>query len=157
MAPANARDQLAALSNDPRNVVRLAILDDTAGTYLIGQQHDAPGDKVVVDQLSPGHSRLTVTTAEPRLLVVEEPWFRGWHVRVGGRPSTSIPVDYVLQGIEVPAGTSTVALDYEPRSLTLGCLLAALFLASTRIAALHRRRPLRRTRSLGVEPGLTLT
>ena len=55
--------------------------------------------------------------------------------------STIERVDYLLRGIPVPEGASTVELRYEPLSFRIGWIVSLLALAGIAVAlVLHRRR-----------------
>ena len=79
------------------------IVGETSGEVVVETQASAPGWLVLLDS-----------------------WFPGWRVEIDGVPSPLRRADYAFRAVRVPAGRSTVRFVYEPRSLRLGLLLAAL-------------------------------
>ncbi len=69
---------------------------------------------------------LETSTPAPDRLVVANPWFPGWEVRLDGEPVplTLEPGDPVT--VPLPPGRHRVELAYHPRSFRLGLILAAL-------------------------------
>jgi hypothetical protein len=79
-------------------------------------------------------------SASPGILVISETYFPGWKGYLDGQAATIFPVDGLLRGIFVPAGSHLVRLSYRPLSfsigagisLTLGFALVAAGLISMR-------------------------
>jgi len=76
-------------------------------------------------------NRITIatTTAEPRLLVLGDMYFPGWHARVDGVEVPIYRTNYLFRGVAVPAGQHTVTFTYQPTSLPIGAAISALALA----------------------------
>jgi hypothetical protein len=70
---------------------------------------------------------LKVRSSAPGVLVVSDLYDRGWRAEVNGRHAEVLRANWMLNGVRVPAGESTVRLTYRPESLLL---------------ALHQRRSL---------------
>jgi O-antigen/teichoic acid export membrane protein len=139
---------LAALDHfDPRHSVLLesAPRQDIWRTLPVGR----PVPSVTkVRSESPNHLELDVTAPQAGLLVVSDTWFPGWRAQVvegagaafgGQAPTVEVPVyraDGMLRAVPVPAGRSTVRLEYSPMSVKLGLyatflgLIALLLLAA---------------------------
>jgi hypothetical protein len=85
---------------------------------------------------------IEVTASAPGLLVLSEVYAPGWHASVDGQPARVVPVDGILRGIRVPAGTTTVELVYCPLSLSIGTAISAatmaIFLVTGVIASWRR-------------------
>ncbi|MEK7785542.1 MAG: YfhO family protein, partial [Chloroflexota bacterium] len=62
----------------------------------------------------PGHLSLTVATDSPALLVISEAYYPGWAASVNGQPASVLEADAYLLAVPVPAGNSTVELNYRP-------------------------------------------
>lgn len=62
----------------------------------------------------------TVEATRPSMLVVSQAWSDGWRADVDGRREQVVRADAVLQGVAVPAGRSTVVLEYHPPGLRAG-------------------------------------
>lgn len=89
---------------------------------------------------------LRATLAGRGLVVLDDTWADGWSVTVDGRPAHAQPVDAVLRGVVVPAGTHAVVWRYRVPGLALGAalsglgLLAALAWAGALVRLRRRRR-----------------
>ena len=59
------------------------------------------------------------------MLVVTTSYYPGWTARLDGESVPLRRVNYLFQGISVPAGVHIVRLDYAPASLRAGLFLAA--------------------------------
>ena len=57
---------------------------------------------------------ITVTSSAPGLLVVNDAWHAGWTASVNGTPAAIHPVNILFRGVEIPAGASTVRMEYRP-------------------------------------------
>ena len=74
------------------------------------------------------------------LLVLSEVFYPGWKAEVNGHEAAIWKVDGGLRGVVVPAGESTVRLQYAPASFRIGAALsAAAFLACPLLALFWRR------------------
>lgn len=63
----------------------------------------------------PQSLHIDVTTPAPALLFVNETYFRGWVARVGSEELPTVPLDLDRLGVMVPAGKSTVTLQFGRR------------------------------------------
>lgn len=79
----------------------------------------------------------------PGLLVVTEPWYPGWRVRVDGNPAGLLRVDLALRGVALGPGAHTVRMEYDCAPLRVGARVsaAAIVLAGLLAALLRRRSP----------------
>ncbi len=93
------------------------------------------GDKVTVE----------VTARRPALLVITDAFSTGWRANVDGDSRPVERVDYILRGIQVPAGAHRVELVYRPTTswvgLGLSIVTAGMLLG---VVGLDRRRRRRR-------------
>ena len=84
---------------------------------------DAPGDHVVkVDADSNG------------FLVINEPYYPGWHASIDNRDVRMHRVNYLFQGIKLPEGEYTVRITYAPRMVYIGLIVSVItiiFIAGT--------------------------
>ena len=76
------------------------------------------------------------TASEPGILVVRNAWDENWRATVDGEPAPVVPVDYLLQGVPIPAGTHVVRLTYVDAAIGRGLLVSALAWALLGLAAL---------------------
>ena len=98
----------------------------------------APGDaSAEVVSSSPNTATITTRTTSPELLVWNMAWDPGWRAEiVGGAGDTSLTVERVglIQGVEVPAGSSTVRFSYEPDGIAPGWAISAVTLGALVVA-----------------------
>jgi hypothetical protein len=65
----------------------------------------------------PGKVKLRVTAVAPAMLRVAEKWDADWKASVDGNPAEVQRVDFICQGVSVPAGEHEVILRYAPSRL----------------------------------------
>lgn len=82
---------------------------------------------VTLETFGPREIVWQVETDAPRLLVASELYYpAGWKAFVGGEEVPIHQVNYLLRGVEVPAGTHTVRMAFEPARYGLGLWLSGL-------------------------------
>lgn len=72
----------------------------------------------------PGEHVLRVNAGSPGFLVINEPFYPGWHAYIDNR---QVPLDHVnelFQGISLPVGSYTVTVVYAPRLFSVGLILS---------------------------------
>jgi hypothetical protein len=88
--------------------------------------------------------RITVTSADPALVVVRNSYDAGWSATVDGEPAPLLATDYLVQGIPVEAGAHEIRLVYRDddvaRGLVAGALVWITLLGSIPAAILMERR-----------------
>lgn len=105
-----------------------------------GLPRGAAGSARVVHETN-GTVRLRATLTRPGVVVLDDQLTPGWSVRVDGRPAVPLPVDSVLRGVRVPAGTHDVEWSYRVPGLRLGAAvsLAGLLILFGWAVAVRRR------------------
>lgn len=83
-------------------------------------------EPVSFQSYKPDEMSMQVTASSAGFLVLSEVYAKGWNAYVDGKNVDIYATDYVLRGIPVPAGTHTVELRYELRSLTIGVIVSAI-------------------------------
>jgi hypothetical protein len=102
---------------------------DPAVTAIVEGAAPATGGRGEVTEIQPGPNRLAlrVNTDGPALLVVSQVWYPGWRVYMDGQPQVApLRVDYLFQGVALPAGSHAVELRFEPAGWQLGWALAGV-------------------------------
>ena len=66
--------------------------------------------------------------ARPALLVLTDVHFPGWKATVDDEPAEIEQVDYLLRGVQLPAGAHRVEFRYEPASWRIGWIVSLLAL-----------------------------
>ena len=86
---------------------------------------EAEPDRLVYKSSSP----------ENEFAVISEVWYGGnpdWTVTVDGKQADFVRVNYILRGMQVPAGDHTIVFEYKPSPqggmITLGASLLGLLL-----------------------------
>lgn len=127
---------------DPRDI---ALVSCAAGDSGPEAPSNASSLAVSVVDERPGHVVLatTVPAGGSGFLVVSQSDFPGWRASADGKAVPIRRVHGLVQGIEVPRGTSRVELSYRPLSFVVGAAISAatlLLLVAANLAA-SRRRP----------------
>jgi len=79
---------------------------------LLGDQR-APGSVAVLSYRS-GQIELKVQAEQPSVLRTAERWDSDWKAELDGEPVEVQRIDFICQGIAVPAGTHQIVLTYSP-------------------------------------------
>jgi Bacterial membrane protein YfhO len=104
---------------------RLALVEDPVD--FKAQQPD-PAAVARVVRLNSREMEVHTETAAPAFLVTSDVLYPGWHATVDGAPARLYQTDYILRGIEVPAGPHTVRFKFSPKSFYYGALVSGLSL-----------------------------
>ena len=90
-------------------------------------------DRETVTELpgGPDEMRFSVRTSRPRFLVVSSSFYPGWSAAVNGQPARVVQTNWVLSGLAVPEGESTVVLRYTTPGFRIGAATSLLALAIT--------------------------
>lgn len=90
---------------------------------------------------------LSVSADQAGFVVLSDQYYPGWIATVNDVEAPILRVNHAFRAVHVPAGESTVAFRYRPRSVRLGALVSALTLGSLLVFAVgswwarSRRRP----------------
>ncbi len=83
-----------------------------------------------VTHRSPNGVKVQTTSAGPSILVLSENYYPGWQVRVDGKSTEIMRVNYNLRGVVLGEGAHSVEFVYRPWSVLIGLVISALTLAS---------------------------
>ena len=111
---------------DYRNV---AILEHDPG--FATRPSDSVRNEVVITRRDANRMELQVQTDDRGILVLSEVYYPEWKALVDGRPAEIHPVDYVLRGIPLPAGSHRVEMYFDGSHVRLGMLISLLTLVIT--------------------------
>jgi hypothetical protein len=84
-----------------------------------------PGATVTYREVAPNDIRIDVSSEAPGLLVVRNVFDSNWHATVDGEDVDLLRVDYLMQGVEVPAGSHEIRVTYRDDAIGLALLVAA--------------------------------
>ena len=111
-------DRLRAPGFDP---FTQAILRDAPTSNLIESEN--AGSVAVIEDW-PGHLTLQVTATAPAALIISEAYYPGWAATLNGQPVPVYEADGFAQAVLVPAGDSTLNLNYQPTTLFIGIIIS---------------------------------
>ncbi len=74
--------------------------------------------------------RLEATASEPSVLLLNDKHSPNWNVLVDGQPATLLRCNYLMRGVQVPAGKHEIEFRYEPSLTGLYVTTAAIVIAS---------------------------
>jgi Bacterial membrane protein YfhO len=120
----NTLAAIAAADWNPHEQVFVTPWDEPALTNLDSAQ------ATVTNVIWTAHRiEFQIEAPEPTLAVIAQSYYEGWQATVNGQPAWIIRANHAFQAVPVPAGRSTVRLDYVDRGFQLGLALSALGLA----------------------------
>lgn len=119
-------------AGQPRDFRRTAVVETDQPVIdlvqLAVEEEERPDCRV--DHISPQRLVMHAELTRPGLLVINQPYARGWVARrVTDRGEQEVPVlrtNRILQGIALPAGKHTIEISYEPSSLRVGAVLSGV-------------------------------
>ncbi len=131
-----ARDWQATAFPDQavRTMAQGRVVVDRQPGFPAGPSWVYAGESVRVERPRPEELVVRVRTVRPALLVFGEAYFPGWTASLDGRPVELRRVNYLFQGVEVPAGDHEVVFSYQPRTLRLGLLVSGVSLGAWVVA-----------------------
>lgn len=127
-------EQVLGTVLDPRFDIRRAALFDTSAKVMgqqIAQLPDTIPVAATVTKYEPGKVSLRLDGAVPQgaALIVSENYYPGWTATVDGKAATVGRADFVLTGVELPAGAKTVELSFDSAPYHTGKMVTLLALA----------------------------
>ena len=90
---------------------------------VASKRFDAPTQISLVER-GAGEILFTVSSEGPSFMVLSEVFYPGWKAWIDGREVPLFKVDYILRGLETPAGSHEVRLAFQPRSVSRGLWLS---------------------------------
>jgi hypothetical protein len=145
-----AGDQAAleTILNPRFDPLRVAIVDSTAAVAAaaLTALPEPLALTVKVTKYNPGHMGYTLSGPAPAgsALVVSENYFPGWSATVDGKPTPVVRADYTFIGVPLPAGATSVQLDFAdpayPRGKLVTIIAALLALGAVSAGVIVERR-----------------
>ena len=145
--PESSWTRLQSADFDPASA---AILSSAPETPIVPLDSGSV-NVVIPERYGPREISYTVETDQPRLLIISEVFYpAGWHATIEGQEVPILQANYLLRGIVVPPGRSTVDLTFDPVSIVWGkgisggstAVAYALMLGLMGMAVYRRRRGL---------------
>ena len=88
--------------------------------YELKPKGSSPEDTAKIEKLTDTEIEIKTSSIAPSFLVLSDTYYPGWQAFVDGQPTKIFQTDYVLRGVEVPAGEHTVIFRYRPTSFHMG-------------------------------------
>jgi hypothetical protein len=119
------RDQLRAVER-PGFPGRSVVVTDRllAGIPQTGSVGTSAAGSARIVSYAPDKVRILVQAKRESVLVLTDDYFPGWVASVNGHPANVARVDYLLRGVGIGAGTSTVTFSYQPSSWRAGWIIS---------------------------------
>lgn len=117
--------EMAALS--AIHTATTAVADRTFAQTLKAPATKAPGDTIFLTSYAPNRLTYHSSSAAPSLAVFSEiyfPW--GWQATIDGNPAQIGRVNYLLRAINLPAGSHTVEMKFEPQAINTSITAAKI-------------------------------
>src|SRR5690606_514195 len=126
----NANEEIMAL--DSLDLKRTAVFNRSKfGNLKGGEFRTDSTSSIILTQYSPNHMTYSSENIHPGLAVFSEMYYpNGWNVYIDGQLKEHFRVNYVLRGLEVPAGKHKIEFKFQPELIQYG---AKITLASSMI------------------------
>lgn len=127
-----ADDAVLETVRDPRfQVDRAALFDTSATVAAVANVTALPaptGIAVHVDSYAPGHIAMTLDRPAPAgsALIAAENYYPGWRATVDGKAAPIGRAQFVLIGVQLPAGARNVRLDFTSAAYETGKMITWL-------------------------------
>jgi hypothetical protein len=116
----NADEEIAALNEfNPANEV---VIDKRFKENLSGSSFSGEG-KIDLSNFHLERMKYTSSSSEPQFAVFSEIWYKGnedWKAFIDGKEIEFVRVNYILRGLEIPAGNHEIEFRYYPKVFYLG-------------------------------------
>ncbi len=131
-------------NGQPWEPLQTALVETPSGLNLSGGETRGSAE---VTHHEPNRLEVKTVSSVPAILVLSENHYPGWRASVDGRTVEVMRVDYNLRGVALPAGSHTVRLFYQPKSVIAGLMISLLTMAALAVwtSGIAERR-LRKTR-----------
>ena len=111
----NANSELDAIG---KTMLRHEAVADKKFEQTLGQSKRQTGEATVtLTSYKPNHLTYDVKSSTGGIVVFSEVYYPGWTATIDGNPAEVGRVDYVLRGIQMPAGSHKVEMMFYPKSV----------------------------------------
>lgn len=123
----NDSEALGLLANPVFNPAELVLVAEPGPPPPAASTNLAPGTVEFLDY-SPKRIRLRAVTTAPSVLLLNDKFDPSWTVTVDGQPQPLLRCNFLMRGVQVPAGEHTVEFRFRVSLVPLGLSLAAITL-----------------------------
>lgn len=82
---------------------------------------------IILNSYKPNHLKYTSNNENAGLAVFSEIYYgKGWNAYIDGKKTTHIRVDYVLRGLQIPAGKHSIEFKFEPQVIKTGSTITLI-------------------------------
>jgi hypothetical protein len=125
---ATARERFAA--GEPNLASHVLLTQDqaeiAAAETLGAGDTEAAASQAGIVHYGSSEIEIAVSAAAPGYLVLSEVWYPGWRATVDGQDAPVLRANYAQRAIAIPAGESTVHLQFWPNLWTWGLVLGGV-------------------------------
>lgn len=107
-----ALETLASPAFDPHSV--LLVHDDLPAPAAAAAGSNAVPGTVEFVSYAPKHIELKADATAPSILLLNDQFDRDWSVTLNGKPAPLLRCNYLMRGVQVPAGPSNVVFHFQP-------------------------------------------
>ena len=116
----NPKEEIEKLRN--QNLKNTAIVDNSKFPNL-KNEYNSDGT-IITESYKPYQMIYKTSNLEVSFLVFSEIFYpKGWEVYINNQPSNFVRVNYILRGLEIPAGENTIEIKFKPNSYVYGNLI----------------------------------
>ena len=121
----SADEEMKALDSlDSKNVAIVNSKDFKVKNKAFAKDSSAT---ITLDSYKPNHLKYTSNNTDEGLAVFSEMYYgKGWNAFIDGKKIDHIRVDYVLRGLQIPAGKHLVELKFEPEVIKTGSTITLI-------------------------------
>jgi len=128
---ANTTNTLARLADPAFNPHQTVLVAEDLPSITAGTSNVAPGSVEFVSY-APKRIELKATATAPSVLLLNDKHEADWNVSVDGQPAKMLRCNFLMRGVQLPAGNHTVVFSYQPQStiffISLGAMTFAFLL-----------------------------
>ena len=122
----SADEEMKALDSlDSKNV---AVINSVKNDFVTNGVFEKDSTATIqLDLHSPNHLKYTSNNSNEGLAVFSEMYYaKGWKATIDGKEAKILNVDYVLRGLQIPAGKHTIEFTFEPQVVKTGSTIALI-------------------------------
>lgn len=101
------------------------VVSDAISAPAVEATNAAPG-KVEFAKYSPRHIQLRAQASVPSVLLLNDRYDKDWRVTVDGQPAKLLRCNFIMRGVQVPAGQHVLVFEFQPSLIGLKISLAAI-------------------------------
>jgi hypothetical protein len=121
---------------DPRKLAWVNLANKAELDPYLSAQPPTPTEAVRVTYPTPQRTELDVSLESPGLVILADVYYPGWELTIDGKPAPIYPVNWLMRGSAVPAGTHRLVYTYSPQSFRIGRVISMIGLGALALLCL---------------------